>query len=462
MFAPQPNENKQKILIIDDDQALREFLEIFLLKEGFDVYTANDGHEALQLLTKKTVDLVLADIKMPKLDGISFLKALRQRGIEVPVIMITAFASLDSAVEAKRQGAFDYVSKPFKLDDLRRLVQKALAHSEGGREQVSGRHEFMGIIGQSPAMRRIFEILPRIAKVPSNVLITGESGTGKELIARAIHRLSPRQEGPFVVVNCGGIPANLLESELFGYKAGAFTGANKEKPGLFALAQGGTVFLDEVGELPPELQVKLLRVVQEKSFLPLGATKEVKLDVRIISATNRDLEREVLEGRFREDLYYRLNVISIHLPPLRERREDIPLLVDHFLKKYAQKLGKNIEGISEFALKALMEYDFPGNVRELENIIERSMALELGPLILPESLTLAQKKVQDKNCSLGPTAFQIELPEGGIDLEQILNSIEISLLKQALERTKGNKTEAAKLLGLNLRSLRYRLAKYGL
>ncbi len=459
MFVPREEQNGA-ILIVDDDRSLREFLEIFFAKEGFRVFTAGDGEEALKLLEKTSVDLVLADIRMPKVDGLKFLKLLRRKGLKLPIIMITAYASLDSAVEAKKEGAFDYVSKPFKLDELRALVNKALRKKE--KISLPDNYEFMGLIGRSPAMQRIFEMLPRVAAVPSNVLITGESGTGKELVARAIHQLSARKDKPFVVVNCGGIPPNLLESELFGYKTGAFTGATKEKPGLFALAHRGTIFLDEVGELPPELQVKLLRVVQEKSFLPLGATSEVKTDVRIISATNRDLEKEVLEGRFREDLFYRLNVISINLPPLRERKEDIPLLVEHFLRKYAQKLGKNIEGISDFALKALMEYDFPGNVRELENIIERSVALETGPLILPESLTLSHFKSRQSKASKGGPLPEISLPEEGIDLEALLNEIEVSLLKQALERTNGNKTEAARLLGLNFRSFRYRLAKYRL
>ncbi len=446
-----------QILIVDDDQSLREFLEIFLAKDGFRVVTAEDGEEALKILDDLPVDLILADIRMPKVDGLKFLKTLRQKGLDLPVIMITAYASLDSAVEAKKEGAFDYVSKPFRLEELRQLVQKALErHFQ--KESLQTSNCFMGIIGCSPAMNRIFELLPRVAQAPSNVLITGESGTGKELVARAIHKLSPRKDHPFVVVNCGGIPANLLESELFGYVKGAFTGATKDKPGLFAQAHKGTIFLDEVGELPPELQVKLLRVVQEKTIMPLGSTTELEVDVRIISATNRDLEAEVLAGRFREDLYYRLNVISIVLPPLRERKEDIPLLVNHFLQKYAQKMGKEIEGISEYALKALMDYDFPGNVRELENIIERSVALESGPLILPESLTLCHQRAKKGE----KEEFQVSLPEEGLDLEQFLAQIEITLLKQALERTRGNKTEAAKLLNLNFRSFRYRLAKYGL
>ncbi len=445
------------ILIVDDDKSLQEFLELFLAKEGYRVAVAGDGEEALSYLSKNPADLILADIRMPRLDGISFLKALRERALRIPVIMITAYASLDTAVTAKQEGAFDYVPKPFKLDQLRDLIKKALAQERVSIEATVSETSFMGIIGKSPAMRRVFEVLPRIANAPSNVLITGESGTGKELIARAIHQLSPRRDRPFVVVNCGGIPPNLLESELFGYKAGAFTGASRDKEGLFLKAHKGTIFLDEIGELPLEMQVKLLRVVQEKAVMPLGSAKEIKVDVRIISATNRDLEKEVLAGNFREDLFYRLNVISLELPPLRERKEDIPLLVDYFLKKYAEKMGKKIEGISDFALKALMEYDFPGNVRELENIIERSVALESGPLILPESLVLSRKNRENSN-----GAFEIELPEEGLNLEDLLARIEVSLLKQALARTGGNKTEAAKLLGLNFRSLRYRLAKYGL
>ena len=446
---------KPRILIVDDDKSLQEFLEIFLTKEGFEVAVAEDGEEALDYLSHHDVDLILADIRMPRLDGISFLKALRKKGLEIPVIMITAYASLDTAVAAKQEGAFDYVAKPFKLAELRKLISKALTQKKPSPKKEED-FQFMGIIGKSPPMKRLFELLPRVAQAPSNVLITGESGTGKELVARAIHRLSPRKDKPFVVVNCGGIPPNLLESELFGYKAGAFTGATRDKKGLFLKAHQGTIFLDEIGELPLEMQVKLLRVVQEKVILPLGGTKEIKVDVRIISATNRDLAKEVLKGNFREDLYYRLNVITLELPPLRERREDIPLLINHFLKKYAQKMGKEIEGISDFALKALMEYDFPGNVRELENIIERSVALETGPLILPENLILSRSHRKEKNDPV------VTLPKEGLNLEDFLTRIEVSLLKQALERTRGNKTEAAKLLGLNFRSFRYRLAKYGL
>ncbi|HFC97666.1 MAG TPA: sigma-54-dependent Fis family transcriptional regulator [Thermosulfurimonas dismutans] len=440
------------ILIVDDDPGFREFLRLFLEKEGYRVSLARDGKEALSRLEEVNPDLILLDLRMPEMGGLEFLEHLRRQGNETPVIVITAYASLDSAVKAKKEGAYDYLPKPFRLEDLRRKLKEALK-SSAPREEITG--EFMGIIGRSPAMRRLFSLLPKIARAESNVLITGESGTGKELVARAIHRLSPRRDKPFVVVNCAGIPATLLESELFGYRAGAFTGAKYDKPGLFARAHGGTIFLDEIGDLPPDLQVKLLRVVEYKTFTPLGSSQEVQVDVRIISATNRDLEEEVREGRFREDLYFRLNVLSVHLPPLRERREDIPLLVQHFLEKYSRKMGKSGLGISDYALKALMEYDFPGNVRELENIIERSVALESGPLILPETLTLrpGRRKSQD---------FSVELPPEGLDLEAFLARVEMGLLRQALERTGGRKEEAARLLKLSPRSFRYRLQKYRL
>ncbi|WP_456433808.1 sigma-54-dependent transcriptional regulator [Thermosulfuriphilus sp.] len=453
------------LLIVDDDKSLRQFLDILFTKEGYQVSTAGTGKEALDLMEKNTVDVVLADIRMPEMDGLSLLKEIKGRWPEMPVIMITAFASMDTAVSAMREGAFDYVTKPFNLKELRATVKRALEKAQKEAQETESPQDqvvqFQGMVARSAAMRKIFNLLPKIAQAPSNVLITGESGTGKELIARAIHNLSPRKDKPFVVVNCGGIPANLLESELFGYSRGAFTGASREKKGLFAVAHGGTIFLDEIGELPPELQVKLLRVVQQKSFIPLGETHEIEVDVRIISATNRNLEREVLAGNFREDLYYRLNVISIHVPPLRQRREDIPVLVQYFLDKYSRQMGKKVEGISAYALKALEEYDFPGNIRELENIIERSVALETGSLILPESLVLSRTKRQDGD-GQKEHDFRITLPEKGIDLEELLAKIEMDLLKQALERTGGVKTEAAKLLGLNFRSFRYRLAKYGL
>jgi len=458
---------EETILIVDDDPSLREFLEIFFLNEGYDVICAANGLEALEILKTKDVALALTDLKMPKMDGIELLKAIKKSYPFIPVIMITAFASLESAVEAMNEGAWDYVSKPFQLEEVRQVVEKALISAK--REQTpppketkSKIYKLDAMVAKSPAMLKVFQLITRAAPSSSSVLITGESGTGKELVARAIHNLSPRKNGPFVTLNCGGIPENLLESELFGYEKGAFTGANISKKGLFQAADKGTIFLDEIGELPLSLQAKLLRVVQQKTFTPLGSSREINVDVRIVAATNRIMEEEVVRGNFREDLYYRLNVINIHIPPLRERPEDIPLLVQYFLEKYSKENNKSVQGISSFAIKALLEYPFPGNVRELENIIERSVALSTSRLILPESLSLAKTKHQkeEKSYEEGlPQTFT--LPPEGIDLDGYLAKIEKSLLTQALEKTAGNKTEAAKLLGLNFRSLRYRLAKYG-
>ncbi len=460
--------NTAHILVVDDDQSLREFLEIFFLREGYDIKIAASAEEAIQIMAESKIDLVLSDVRLPGIDGVKFLKKIKAEYPSIPVILITAFASMDTAVAAMKEGAWDYLTKPFHLDELREVVKQALEasiHSETLSISQGGKvYRLEDMVSKSPAMLKIFQIIPRVSQSSSSVLVTGESGTGKELVARAIHALSPRKKQMFVVVNCGGIPENLLESELFGHSKGAFTGAVSEKPGLFAQAHHGTIFLDEIGELPPTLQVKLLRVVQNRAFTPLGSTKEIKVDVRIISATNRNLEEEVMKGNFREDLYYRLNVINIHMPPLRERREDIPLLVQYFLDKYSREQGKSLQGISSYAMKALMDYPFPGNVRELENIIERSVALSTSNLILPESLSLARYKEKqrglpkDKDKDPG----SISLPPEGIDLDAFLNSIEQKLLKEALEKTSGVKTEAAKLLGLNFRSFRYRLAKHGL
>jgi len=364
-----------------------------------------------------------------------------------------------------KEGAWDYLTKPFRIEEIREIVKKALETGPKPqsltRDSTEKIYRLDNMLTKSPAMLNIFQLIPRIASSPSSVLISGESGTGKELVARAIHNLGVRKDKPFVVINCGGIPENLLESELFGHKRGAFTGADREKQGLFAIANKGTIFLDEIGELPMTLQVKLLRVVQQKSFTSLGDTKEIKVDVRIVVATNRDLEKEVMARRFREDLYYRLNVIRIHIPPLRERPEDIPLLVQYFLDKYSKEQNKTVQGISNFVMEALQKYSFPGNVRELENIIERSTALATSNLLLPESLSLAEFKRQ-KTAESSPFSYEPHLGPEGLDLEQFLSHIEKTLLKKALERTNGVKTEAAGLLGLNFRSLRYRLSKHGL
>jgi len=468
---------KRNILIVDDDESLREFLEIFLANEGYKVRSAPSGEAALEEIRQRAPDLVISDIRMPGMDGVQLLKEIKGIDPTVPVVLITAFASLDSAVEAMKEGAWDYVTKPFQLEELREIVERAIssASTKAARPVDEDNRIFQcdQMVAKSPSMLKIFQLIARIASSTSSVLITGESGTGKELVARAIHNLGARKDGPFVAVNCGGIPENLLESELFGHVKGAFTGADRDKEGLFVLASGGTLFLDEIGELPLSLQVKLLRAVQQKAVTPVGGTRPISTDCRIIAATNRNLEEEVMNGNFREDLYYRLNVLQIRVPPLRERPEDIPLLVQYFLDKYSREQGREVQGISRFAMDALLKYAFPGNVRELENIIERSVALSASSLILPESLSLARFKERQDGGSkegvqgggqvqtaLSPESVRIRLPEEGLDLDELLGSIEKDLLQQALSRTGGKKMEAAKLLGLNFRSFRYRVAKY--
>jgi two-component system response regulator PilR (NtrC family) len=459
-----PSAARPKILIVDDDQSLREFLEILLAKEGYGVCSAPSGEKALGLMDSENVSLVISDVRMPGIDGMTLLKEIKAKHSDVPVILITAFASLDTAMAAMKEGALDYLTKPFRIEEIREVVKKALETRPKAQSLIRDTdkiYKLDNMLTKSPLMLKIFQLIPRIASSPSSVLISGESGTGKELAARAIHNLGVRKDKPFIVINCGGIPENLLESELFGHKRGAFTGADREKQGLFAIASQGTIFLDEVGELPMTLQVKLLRVVQQKSFTSLGDTKEINVDVRILAATNRDLEEEVMAGRFREDLYYRLNVIQIRMPPLRERPEDIPLLVQYFLDKYSKEQNKAVQGISSFALDALHKYSFPGNVRELENIIERSVALATSNLLLPESLSLAEFK-QQKTAESSPFSYEPYLGPEGLDLEQFLSHIEKILLKKALDMTNGVKTEAASILGLNFRSFRYRLSKYAL
>lgn len=456
-----------RIFVVDDEEGMREFLAIVLQKEGYEVETAKSGEEALSRMKKGKFDLVITDLKMKKISGLDVLHKIKEKDPEIGVVLITAYASTQSAVEAMKGGAFDYIAKPFDVEELKEVVRGALKRkirediTRAVVNQKRTRTSFGDIIGTSPAMQRIFDLIPKVAATPTNVLITGESGTGKELVALAIHDNSPRKDGPMVTINCGGIPDTLLESELFGYQKGAFTGALTNKPGLLELAHKGTVFLDEVGELPPQLQVKLLRVVQEKAFQRIGGTEPIHVDVRFICATNKNLEEEVIKGRFREDLYYRINVVHIHVPPLRERKEDIPLLAQHFLQKYARELGKEVEGISSYAMEVLKNYHFPGNVRELENIIQRGVALEQSKLILPESLRLASHKEKEKESSGGPVSKD-ELLGEGFNLEEWLLEQEREFVLKALERTGGVKTEAAKLLGISFRSLRYRLEKLGL
>jgi len=450
-----------RILVVDDEKSMREFLEIMLSQEGYDVTLAESGNKACQILDKHGFDLVITDIRMKDVDGIDVLKKSKAVQPGTRVVLISAFATAETAVEAMKEGAYDYIPKPFKVNEFKAIVEEALLSKEKPvEEEESSRgkrqHHFGLLIGESEPMKKVYDLIRRVAGTKSNIMISGESGTGKELVARAIHDLSARKEMPFVVINCAGIPENLIESELFGYKKGAFTGASIDKRGLFDVADGGTVFLDEVGELSPAIQVKLLRVIQERTFTAVGGTEEKSIDVRFICATNRDLEKEVIEHRFREDLYFRLNVIHVAMPPLRKREGDLQLLAQFFLEKYSVEFGKDIRKISAYAMDILKEYPFPGNVRELENIIERSVALETSNIVLPESLTLSNLQKERKN------RRETDLTSEGIDLEKVLGEIERDYVLKALRMAHGSRQRAAQLLGINLRSLRYRMDKLGL
>ena len=455
---------KDKILVADDEQSMREFLDIMLKKEGYKVSLASNGEEVVKLVENDLFDLVLLDIRMPKLDGISALRKIKANAPETIVIMITAYASADTAIKAMKEGAYDYITKPFKVEEIKLIIKNALEKKNLQKENVllkqavRDRFHFGNIIGQSPKMVVLYDLLEKVSPTKTNILVTGESGTGKELVAKAIHYNSPRKEKPFVTLNCGAIPESLIESELFGHMKGAFTDAIATKKGLFEVADEGTIFLDEISELPLLMQVKLLRVLQDKEFKRVGGTEDIRVDVRIIAATNKELEEAVKEKRFRDDLFYRLNVIQIKLPPLRDRREDIQTLANHFLKKYSQELNKNILNISPEALQILLNYEYPGNVRELQNIIERAVALESSPDLTAHNLSsyLSEQPLLRK----GP--IDIEIPNEGIDLEKMVEDLERTLLLKALDRTKGIKKKAAELLHINFRSMRYRLEKYGL
>ena len=455
---------KDKILVADDEQSMREFLEIMFKREGYLVSLAPNGEEVLKLAEKEIFDLVLLDIRMPRLDGISVLKKLKAISPETIVIMITAYASADTAIKAMKEGAYDYITKPFKVEEIKLIIKNALEKKNLQQENillkqvVRDRYHFDNIIGQSSKMLALYDLLEKVAPTKTNILITGESGTGKELVAKAIHYNSPRKDKPFVTLNCGAIPELLIESELFGHMKGAFTDAIATKKGLFELADEGTIFLDEISELPLLMQVKLLRVLQDKEFKRVGGTEDIRVDVRIISATNKDLEEGVREKRFREDLFYRLNVIQIKIPPLREKREDIPLLTTHFLKKYSEELNKNMSTISPEALRILLNYHYPGNVRELQNIIERAVALESTQELTAQNLS----SYLDEQLPLKKRPLDLEIPNEGIDLEKMVEDLERTLLLKALEKTKGIKKKAADLLHINFRSMRYRLEKYRL
>ncbi len=450
------------ILIVDDELSLREFLSILLEKDGHHVLTGNDGTSALQQLNTHKVDLVITDIRMSGMTGLELLEEVKEQYPHVPVLLITAYASPDDAVLAMKNGAFDYITKPFKVDDIKNVIASAL----NTKQSITTTHPpTFNIIGESPEMQKIFDLISRIAPTHANVLIYGESGTGKELVTKAIHNHSKVAKNNLVPITCNAIPETLFESELFGHVKGAFTGALSDKTGLFGQANNGTAFLDEIGELTPLVQTKLLRVLQEREFKKVGDTKTTKVNVRIISATNRDLEEEVMAGRFREDLFYRLAVIPIRMPPLRERKGDVPLLVNYFLKKYATIFEKEAVELSSYSMQVLMDYDFPGNVRELENIIERGVALSSSNIILPESLTLSshRRKGNQNTTTIPPHLIAVhneeELFTEGLD--NIIARYEKQLLKLALKRT-NSKMKAAELLKMSFRSFRYKVQKYNI
>lgn len=455
------------ILVVDDEPNIIEILEIALQDEGMEVLKSGSGREALDILKRRDVDLVISDIKMPDFSGVELLRAASRVAPDAAFVMITAFASPETAIEALQHGAQDYVSKPFKMDELCAVVRRTLEKKNGRKqpqppaadrtEALQGQKLFQAlqrvrVVGKSPKMVDVYRTIGTVAMGDSTILITGESGTGKELVARAIHEASRRKDQPFVSINCSAFPETLLESELFGYTKGAFTGASANKKGLFEAADGGSIFLDEIGDMTPAMQVKLLRVLQERRMRPLGGTAEVPVDVRVIAATHQDLPSRIRQGLFREDLYYRIAVINIHLPALRERAEDIELLAAFFLRQYAGRAGKNITGISQEAVRCLKSYDWPGNVRQLENTVERAVALETDSEIQPERLPDSVR-----NGTAPPAGDLFTLPEGPFDLESFLSQIESSLISQALCQTDGNQTLAAQKLNLTKGSLRHRL-----
>jgi two-component system response regulator PilR (NtrC family) len=455
---------RARILIVDDERSMQEFLEIFLRSEGYEAVTCGDVATALVHLENDDFDVVITDIQMPGGSGLDLLRAVQARPLgeaETMVIVMTAFASTETAIAAMKEGAYDYITLPFKVDAIRIILEKAIekkslsSENRRLRTELRSRVRERHLIGSSRAMQEVVELISQVASTKANVLVSGESGTGKEIVARAIHDGSERREAPFVAVNCGAIPENLLESELFGHVKGAFTGAVQSKPGLFETAKSGTVFLDEIGELSLPLQVKLLRVIQERSFRRVGGTNDVRFDARVVAATNRRLEEEVAGGRFREDLYYRLNVIEVELPPLRDRREDIPLLVAHFIEKLTGEPGGASQRVSEPAMRKLVEYDYPGNVRELENVIERAVALcregRIGVDVLPPTVVRARS-----------ASSRERIQDEGVQLEDLLADYERGLLLEALDQSEGVKKRAAQRLGISFRSFRYRLEKLGL
>jgi two-component system, NtrC family, response regulator PilR len=458
-----------RILLVDDEPSIRQLLSYRLRREGYEVLLAENGRQAIALLESGSVDVLVSDIRMPDMSGIDVLRAAKALDPDVLGIMITAYASKETSVEALRLGASNYVEKggPEFPAAVVEVVRKAIEQRQATKERrqlqqenlllkrtLGTAHQFSNIIGRSDGMAAVFRLIETVASTTSTILVTGESGTGKELVARAIHFNSPRRDRPFVALNCGALPETLLESELFGHMRGAFTGAATNKKGLIELAERGTVFLDEIAEMTPMVQVKLLRVLQDRRFRRLGGLEEVEADIRIIAATNQDLAKLVSENKFREDLFYRINVIPIHLPPLRERREDIPLLADHFLARFRDQMGKRVTGISGEAIRVLEAYHWPGNIRELENVIERAVALEQTPVILPDTLSPIVRGGAPKS------AGAIDLPDTGFDLEAHVREVERGYIAEALRRAGGVQSKAADILGMSFRSFRYYAKKY--
>jgi nitrogen regulation protein NR(I) len=461
---------RKQVLIVDDEPNLRKILAAQLSRDGYDVLTAEDGERGLAQLREHHIDLVITDLKMPGVDGMTLLKRALEEEPELPVVMITAHGTIDTAVEALKRGAFDFVTKPFDKDEVRQIVAKALKTRElGGADATStpaSRGARFGIIGSSPGIAELYAILERVADTPTTVLITGESGTGKELVARALHEHSSRKDKPFIKVNCAAIPKELIESELFGYERGAFTGAVASKPGRFELASGGTLFLDEIGEIPIEMQVKLLRALQESEFERVGGIKTIRVDVRLVAATNRDLKRLISSGTFREDLFYRLNVVPIRLPALRERTTDIALLVEHFLVKFNERLKKRVESVHREALDLLVAYPWPGNIRELENVVERAVLFcdthELNVSDLPPDVrgiaALANVPLPDADLQAALAS------EGGLKehVKVAMSRLERELVSRALQQTGGNVTHAARLLKISRKGLQLKMKELGL
>ena len=452
-----------RVLIVDDEKSMRELLTITLEKAGYDVTAAEGGEAAIEAIRKDSFDAVVTDLRMPKVDGMQVLRAARDLCPETAVIVVTAVASTETAVEAMKLGAYDYITKPFKLDEVDLIIKNGLERKRLRdenlylRKQLETQHRFENIIGKSARIVDVFDTIRKIADSPATAMISGESGTGKELVARAIHFNSHRRDKPFVSVNCGAIPEGLMESELFGHVKGSFTGAVANKVGLFSAAEGGTLFLDEITEIPPLLQVKLVRAIQLREIRRVGDTKDVRTDLRLIAASNRDLETAVKEGVMREDLFYRLNVLPIHLPPLRERREDIPLLVAHFIQKFSKELAKDVRGVTPAAMAVLERYHWPGNIRELENALERAIVLGASEMLDVDSLPESVRRERP-----APEPAALDLPEDGLDIEATLDDLERRYLQRALERTHGVQTKAAESLRMTFRQFRYKLQKHNL